>query len=150
MLWRDVDLQRRIMKVHGKGNKERFVPVGNISLQYIQKYRDVCPYKNKPYVFCTKDGSQLTRNTVKLFMHDVAVCLPFEFSSHKLRHNFATNFLVDQYTHKGSMDIYALLAIMGHEDVATTQRYLHIANQLIYSSAHISHLDSVFGTIPRN
>lgn len=148
--WRDVDLQRKMMKVYGKGDKERFVPVGSISLQYIQKYRDACPYKNKLYVFCTKDGSQLTRNAVKLFMYKIASQLPFEFSSHKLRHNFATNFLVDQYTRNGSMDIYALLAIMGHEDVATTQRYLHIANQLIYSRAHISHLDSVLGMIPTN
>ena len=140
----DVDMSRQILKVFGKGEKERFVPLGNMSRQFLQEYFAKCPY-HKKYVFCSKDGSQITRNAVKLFMNKLAAQLPFEFGSHRLRHNFATNFLIDQYNEKGSMDIYALLTILGHEDVKTTERYLHIANQVIYSTSHISHLDKVMG-----
>lgn len=141
---KDLNLQSKIMKVFGKGEKERFVPLGALSVRCLEEYFDRCPYSGD-YVFYTKDGSPMTRNTVKLFIHKLACGLPFEFSSHKLRHNFATNFLIDQYYSKGSMDIYALLAIMGHEDVKTTERYLHIANQVVYSKSHISHIDKVFG-----
>ncbi len=140
----DVDMSRQILKVFGKGEKERFVPLGNMSRQFLREYFAKCPY-HKKYVFCSKNGSQITRNAVKLFMNKLAAQLPFEFGSHRLRHNFATNFLIDQYNEKGSMDIYALLTILGHEDVKTTERYLHIANQVIYSTSHVSHLDKVMG-----
>lgn len=141
---KDLNWQFRYAKVSGKGEKERFVPLGNLSLRFLKEYLEKCPYDGE-FVFYTKDGEPMTRNTVKLFMHKLSCGLPFEFSSHKLRHNFATNFLIDQYYEKGSMDIYALLTILGHEDVKTTERYLHIANQVVYSRSHISHMDKVFG-----
>ena len=73
--------------------------------------------------------------------------LPFEFSSHKLRHNFATNYLLDQYERFGQMDIYQLMAIMGHEDISTTRRYLHEANGILAVRGCISHLDKVMPAV---
>lgn len=140
---KDLDVQNRMLKVFGKGEKERFVPVGNLSMNLINEYLSCCPHSGE-YLFYTKNGQPMTRNAVKLFMFKLSSKLPFEFSSHKLRHNFATNFLIDSYNDKGSMDIYALLTILGHEDVHTTERYLHIANQMIYSKSHISHIDKIF------
>lgn len=139
---KDLDMKNHILKVFGKGEKERFVPVGNLSVKLLQQYFAFCPYSGE-YVFYTKYGKPMTQNAVKLFISKLSSQLPFEFSSHKLRHNFATNFLVDSYNDKGTMDIYALLTILGHEDVHTTERYLHIANQMIYSKSHISHIDKI-------
>lgn len=70
--------------------------------------------------------------------------LPFEFSSHKLRHNFATNYLLNQYEMFGQMDIYQLMVVMGHEDISTTRRYLHQANNILSAKTYISHLDKLF------
>ena len=130
------------MKVCGKGNKERFVPLGNLSIRFLQKYLGMRPFESK-YVFVSYHGEPLSCNAVKSMTGDMQKRLPFEFSSHKLRHNFATNYLVNQYESCGCMDIYQLMAIMGHEDTVTTQRYLHEAKNIIASRSCISHLDKV-------
>lgn len=130
-----------IVKVLGKGSKERIVPLGNLAVQYVQKYLNVCPYKNLGFVFCNLYGFPLTCDAVKHLMYKIASRLPFEFSSHKLRHNFATNYCLDQYSKYGQVDIYRLMVLMGHEDIATTRRYLHMANQIIATQTNISHMD---------
>lgn len=136
------DFQRLV--VHGKGDKYRVVPLGSFSRKLIREYLDKCPYKNVDYLFCDKVGNQLTRNAVKLLISKLARKLPFELSSHKLRHNFATNWCIDQYQKRGSVDVVQLMYIMGHSDVKTTQRYLHLANEIIAGDATISHLDKVY------
>ncbi|MBQ6996564.1 MAG: tyrosine-type recombinase/integrase [Lachnospiraceae bacterium] len=130
------------MKVCGKGNKERFVPLGQFSMRMLQKYLNMRPYDSKR-VFVSYYGDYLTCNAVKSMTGDLQNQLPFEFSSHRLRHNFATNYLINQYEMCGHMDIYQLMAIMGHEDTLTTQRYLHEAKNIIASRQCISHLDKV-------
>lgn len=92
----------------------------------------------------SRTGKELTCNAVKHMMFSIQRKLPFEFSSHKLRHNFATNYCIDQYEKTGQIDIYKLMLLMGHEDIETTRVYLHHANQIIASKMNISHLDKVF------
>ena len=142
LLKRDVDLIERKVKVLGKGSKERFVPIGNFSASLFNTYFSLCPYKES-FVFCCKDGAQLTNNSVKLLISKISKKLPFEFSSHKLRHNFGTNYCLDSYKKYGQVDIYKLMVIMGHEDIKTTKKYLHIANQIIVAKSNISHLDKI-------
>lgn len=143
MDYKDINIDNMIILVHGKGNKERFVPLGKMSLQLLQSYSNICPYHNE-YVFCNKDGSKLTTNAVKKFMNklkrDTGLA---NLSSHKLRHNFATNYCLDMLKNKGLVDIYKLSAILGHEDVETTKIYLHIAEKLLAASGFDSHLDSI-------
>lgn len=79
-----------------------------------------------------------------MFVNSLSNKLPFDLSAHKLRHNFATNYILDQYKEKGKVDIYQLKALMGHSDIETTERYLHIANEIIASNNSISHLDNIF------
>lgn len=138
----DFSFRSEILKVHGKGRKERIVPVGKVTLHYISEYLKSCPYKGDQLFYCI-DGTPLTKNAVKLFVTKIQDNLQFEFSSHKLRHNFATHYCLDQYEKYGQVDIYKLMILLGHSDIQTTRRYLHIANGIIASKTNISHLDKI-------
>lgn len=139
---KNIDMKTGVLKVCGKGNKERIVPFGIFSKKYMSVYRSECPY-DAEYFFVSRRGEQMTCDSVKHFMSKISGKLPFEFSSHRLRHNFATNYCLDQYEQRGQVDIYRLMVLMGHEEVNTTRRYLHFANQIIATRSNISHLDKV-------
>lgn len=142
LMSRNVSFVQNRLTILGKGEKERIVPLGRLTKQYLLAYLEACPY-HPEYVFCTKDGAQLTTNAVKLFITRLSSSLPFDLSSHKLRHNFATNYCLDQYEQNGQVDIYRLMYLMGHEELETTRRYLHHANEIIAARGCISHLDSI-------
>lgn len=139
---KDFSADGKILLVHGKGNKERYVPVGNMTSVLHNRYLNVLPYSSE-YLLLNRCGDNLTNNSVKLLMSDVRHRAGFEVSSHKLRHNFATNYIINQYQKEKSCDIFRLMYLMGHEDIQTTKRYLHFANQLIASQSYISHLDNL-------
>ncbi len=130
------------MVVRGKGDKERTVPLGSLTAYFMKEYTESCPYSSDA-LFVNRHGEPLTGNAVKLMVSKLADKLPFELSSHKLRHNFATNYCIDQYEHNRQVDIYRLMYLMGHEDVETTGRYLHFAYEIIASRDSISHLDKL-------
>lgn len=138
----DISFSDNRMTVKGKGNKERTVPLGRLTKRFMIDYFAQCPYSYKS-VFLNRRGQPLTCNAVKLFVTRLADALPFELSSHKLRHNFATNYCIDQYKAHGQVDIYRLMYLMGHEDIDTTRRYLHMANEILASQGCISHLDGI-------
>lgn len=140
-----ISFQDRSIVVHGKGDKERTVPIGNISIHFIREYLSRCPYDSH-LLFVNRRGKPLTTNAVKLLVTRLSEKLDFELSSHKLRHNFATNYCIDQYECTGQIDIYRLMILMGHEDIETTRRYLHHANEIISTKSHMSHLDGIFIT----
>lgn len=139
----DIDFSARRLKVLGKGNKERIVPLGRVTIALIRKYLELSPDPDAKYVFLNAYGKPLTGNAVKLFMRKMAGLLPFEFSSHKLRHNFATNYCIDKLEKEGTVDTYSLMYIMGHESIETTERYVHLAREIIASKTCISHVDSI-------
>ena len=139
----DINLASNLLLVHGKGNKERFVPLGSTTIRLLHSYLDICPY-NKPYLLCGRWGDRITTNTVKQFMQKLRNKTGLKnLSSHRLRHNFATNYCINQYRKNGNVDIYKLVELMGHEDVETTRIYLHLAQQFIASSGFISQLDNI-------
>lgn len=137
-----VSFTERRMVVHGKGNKERTVPLGTLTSTFMRQYLDMCPYTSK-MVFVNRRGEPLTTNAVKLLVSRLSDKTEIDVSSHKLRHNFATNYCIDQYEEHGQVDIYRLMIIMGHEDIETTRRYLHHANEIIGTKNCISHLDKL-------
>lgn len=139
----DMDFHSNIIKVHGKGNKERLVPLGVMTKCYVRQYLNACPHTSKR-LFISLYGEDITTNALKIMARKISDKLPFEFSCHKLRHNFATNYCVDQFEQYGRIDIYSLMTIMGHENIKTTERYMHVAMQILASRQHISHLDKIF------
>ena len=139
----DISWERNQLKLWGKGNKERIVSFGKVARHYMTEYDRLCPHKHENF-FVTLHGEPLTKNSVKLFMQKLASQLPFELSSHKLRHNFATNYCINQLRANKQVDIYSLMILMGHENVETTESYLHFARQIIASENAISHLDNLF------
>lgn len=144
---KDIDFNEERMIVHGKGNKERVVPLGSSSAAFIKQYLELLPHKQSKFLFCSNSGEKLSGNAIKLFMRRLALQLPFEFSSHKLRHNFATNYCLDQLEENGFVDTYSLMYIMGHEEIETTEKYVHFAKEILASKKHISHLDKIFQSI---
>ena len=138
----DISWQQHTLKITGKGNKERIVPFGQLSKRFMTEYRQLCPYSEEHF-FVGRRGDAVTTDSVKHFIYRLGTKLPFDFSSHRLRHNFATNYCLNQYEKYGQVDLYRLMILMGHEDIETTRLYLHHANQIIASVTAISHLDKV-------
>lgn len=140
---KDINAERMTIKVFGKGEKERLVPLGHLTKNLLEEYVEICPYKSD-YVFIDKSGFPLSGNAIRLFVSRLQRKLPFELSSHKLRHNFATNYCLDHLEKDGNSCIYDLSILMGHESIDTTRRYEHFAHEIIASQKNISHLDKIF------
>lgn len=128
LLWGDIYKEYAI--VRGKGNKERFVPLGTTTRQYLQQYRQACPFTSE-YVFVTRRGNPMTNNAIKLLVQKLKRSSGINLSSHKLRHNFATNYCIDSLERTGQCDAFTLKILMGHEDIKTTERYMLLYRQMV-------------------
>lgn len=142
---RNVSFEDHRMKVHGKGDKERYVPLFNLSSHYLSEYMRLCPYDITDNIFLSFDGGSLSGNAIRLFISKLQAKLPFRLSSHKLRHNFATNFCLNQMDAYGRVDHLSLQLLMGHESLTTTYGYIHCAMELLAVKSSISHLDKISG-----
>ena len=139
----DFDFVRNVLTVHGKGNKDRYVPFGRTTREYIDRYLLLCPFDFE-YFFCDRYGRKITCNLIKKFINKLQKNTGIEgLSSHKLRHNFATNFCIDGYTKDGYVDNIKLKTLMGHESLMTTEVYMHEAYEIVSTTHFRSHLDSV-------
>ena len=125
----DLDLERNIIKVFGKGSKERLVPFGEDAAQGISAYIDERK-KNKDiasikYIFLNNRGSKISRHAFwhRLKEYCLEIGLKRDISPHTLRHAFATHLL-----NRGA-DLRSVQVLLGHSDLSTTQIYTHIAKQ---------------------
>lgn len=141
--WNNVFFDEQYALVCGKGSKERFVPIGSVVKKFLQEYRKLCPFVSE-YVFVGRYGMPITDNTIKLFVQKLKQSTGLDFSAHKLRHNFATNYCIDSLESTGQCDAFTLQVLMGHENVKTTEKYMHYATSMIASRNNRSHLDSFF------
>lgn len=142
--WNNVFFDENYVLVCGKGSKERFIPLGTFTKGLLEKYRSLCPFIND-YVFVGRYGKPITDNTIKLFVQKLKQSTGLDFSAHKLRHNFATNYCIDSLESTGQCDAFTLQVLMGHENVKTTERYMHYATSMLASRNNHSHLDALFG-----
>jgi integrase/recombinase XerD len=123
----DLDTQRGVVSVLGKGGKRRLVPVGEVALTQITTYLEhVRPRMAAPgesTLFVTPRGKRMARQVFWKIMKRYArgAGITQEISPHKLRHSFATHLL------RGGADLRAVQAMLGHADLGTTEIYTHVA-----------------------
>ncbi len=135
----DLDRERGVVSVLGKGGKRRLVPVGEVALVHVEEYlaevRPALARAGESALFLSPSGRRLTRQgfwkLLKRYARAAGVSLPV--SPHKLRHSFATHLL------RGGADLRAVQAMLGHADLATTEIYTRVAQdhvQAAYTKAH--------------
>lgn len=138
----DVDFQHNSLLVTGKGDKERLVPLGSVTVAAMRDYADRTSTKREkrtdPF-FLDRFGAALDVNAVDLVFSKLKETTGIQrLRCHLLRHTFATNYLLD------CGDLETLRLILGHSSIAITQLYLHLAtNQRILRERHHSHLDNL-------
>lgn len=122
----DIDELGGTIRVIGKGNKQRLVPVGREALKALDQYNRQRPLllrgRISPYLFVTARGKAMTRQGFwkLLKSHGRNVGIFRSLSPHVLRHTFATHLL------EGGADLRSLQAMLGHSDVGTTEIYTHV------------------------
>jgi integrase/recombinase XerC len=139
--WADIDFQLGIIRVVGKGSKERIVPIGKVALGALEKYADeqrkqwkvAC--KGEAAVFLNNRGSRITTRSVARIVvkHLQRAGIPIKMGPHGLRHSFATHLL------NGGADLRVIQELLGHASLSSTQRYTHLnLDQLtaVYDKAH--------------
>ena len=121
----DVDMKRCVVKVFGKGSKERLVPFGETALDSLRSYLNEREQSSSKEIFLSNRGKKMTRvafwQRVKVYL--MRENLKNSISPHTLRHAFATHLL-----NRGA-DLRSVQLLLGHSDLSTTQIYTHIAKQ---------------------
>lgn len=135
-----VDLDARVVRVLGKGGKERLVPIGRPAAEALRRYlsrgRPFLDARHRPELFLNARGGGLTRAGAFLILRRLAAKAgldPERIHPHLLRHSFATHLL------EGGADLRSVQEMLGHADLATTELYTHVSDRRrreLYYRAH--------------
>ena len=137
----DLDLQEGVLRVRGKGRKDRLTPIGSQAIKAIQRYFELravdsrCQGPDSHRVFLNKHGECLSTRSVrrKLDKYLLTAGLDPGISPHTLRHSFATHLL------NNGADLRSVQELLGHQSLSTTQIYTHLTTQRmkdVYDQAH--------------
>jgi integrase/recombinase XerD len=125
-----IDLDRRLVRIVGKGDKERVVPVGRRAVEALRRYlsrgRPHLDRKHRPELFLNAQGGALTRAGAFLILRRLAARAglePERVHPHLLRHSFATHLL------EGGADLRSVQEMLGHADLSTTELYTHVTDR---------------------
>lgn len=126
----DIRFDEGFIIIRGKGDKQRMVPISDMSVEQIHLYE---PLRNKldikkgeeDYVFLNRRGEHLTRTMILIMLKNLAAAAGIKktISPHTLRHSFATSML------EGGANLRVIQMLLGHEQITTTEIYTHIDNQ---------------------
>jgi integrase/recombinase XerC len=131
----DVDLLGEVVRVRGKGRKERLAPLGGPAVETLQKYRKLRGRSAHGPLFVNRFGGRITARSVQRMLKKylLAVGLDPSLTPHKLRHSFATHML------DAGADLRSVQELLGHANLSTTQIYTHITPERlkkVYEKAH--------------
>lgn len=127
------DIEECLIRIMGKGSKERIVPLGdyavNIMNDYMNNYRPLINKKHTDYVFINNRGDKISRQFIFKVIKKEALKkgIKKDISPHTLRHTFATHLL------KNGADLRIIQELLGHENISTTQIYTHVTNNKLKS-----------------
>ncbi|MCB9306157.1 MAG: tyrosine-type recombinase/integrase [Lewinellaceae bacterium] len=135
----DIDLERSVLRITGKGNKERLVPVAgylsDLIVTFLRIRRDAFPGSAEPWLFLNRKGEQISPENIYYIVrkHLSAITTAEQRSPHVLRHSFATHL-----SNHGA-DLNAIKELLGHRNLAATQVYMHNSIERllkVYEQAH--------------
>ena len=127
----NIDFTNCIIRLVGKGNKERIIPIGEYPLYYLEKYLDVRKSLLKGYscerLFLNNHGKGITRQGFFKIIKKILLekGLDIEISPHTLRHSFATHLL-----NRGA-DLKSIQEMLGHSNISTTKIYTHVSDEKV-------------------
>lgn len=127
------DSEECLIRIMGKGSKERIVPLGdyavNIMNDYMNNYRPLINKKHTDYIFINNRGDKISRQFIFKVIKKEALKkgIKKDISPHTLRHTFATHLL------KNGADLRIIQELLGHENISTTQIYTHVTNNKLKS-----------------
>ena len=132
----DLFFKESLIKVTGKGNKERFVPISVLSQEYIINYLNEIRKHHKikknfeDTLFLNERGTNLSRNMIFIIINKLKKQsnINKKIGPHTLRHSFATHLI------ENGADLITIQKMMGHESITTTERYLHINKKHLIDS----------------
>ncbi|WPR70049.1 site-specific tyrosine recombinase XerD [Flavobacterium sp. NG2] len=137
----DLFFDEGFVKITGKGNKQRFVPIGDLAQKYIQIYRETVrshlTIKKgcEDTLFLNRRGGQLTRAMIFTIIKNltVEIGLHKKISPHTFRHSFATHLL------ENGADLRSIQLMLGHESITTTEVYLHLDRKFLAEVVNTYH-----------
>ncbi len=135
----DIDLKRQLVKVTGKGNKQRIVPIGKNAVDSIENYRKIRskfdPEHNRELLFLTYTGKAFDVRQLNIILQRYISLIAQQkgYSPHTLRHSFATHML------SRGADLRAIQEMLGHSNLSTTEIYTHVTLEDIKDAYHKGH-----------
>lgn len=137
---RDVDYERQTIRVLGKGNKERTIPVGNPAMRALKLWlsegrSDIANSNSGEAIFLGVRGKRIDQRTVRTVVYNALAALEgvARLGPHALRHSAATHLL------EGGADLRTVQEILGHASLATTQIYTHVSTERLQKAFKQAH-----------